>query len=471
MIRMLKVPDARLEATRHGNDMAGLIGTLRSQLKLIAARFISIMADVDLTRSPTAYEWLIENSFSMVQLRQFCVELNLRFPSRFMKKKQYVVKALFAAGAGEHLLKKLDEARPGVLSEMAARTTPVLYNQESSFHGHGLPPNMRGRPPITRAQQHDTEYDHYPSRFLDIPTQQQLQDIYADFYRATSSAAVALATCAVCGKERMKVEIGIHQVPLTLLPHSERLVPKERHEKQILTHGLLLARKACVISGPRAEDVQVAVCDSCYSELDSPRPDPPKLSLANGLWYGEVPWQLRCLTFPEQLLISRLYPRVFIIKLYPKDGRPHNPETLQSALKGNVTSFELNLDKVADMINGNLMPQLPRVLASILSITYVGRGHLSKNWLKATFRVRRYHVAEALKWLKENNPKLYGDIVIDDERLRRLPEDDVPEEIWSFVRHEPEEQVIELERAGYMNSEDPQLRSEGPSKSKSQCIE
>lgn len=400
---------------------------------------------VDLLRPPTTYEWLVENSFSMVQLRQFCTELNLHFPNRFLKRKQHTVKALFASGAEEFLLKKLDEARPGLLPDMAARTSYQQTQAQQRDHGHTEVP-----------QDVADEYVHDPSRFLDLPTQEELHGLYTDFYTATSSAAVTLETCAVCGRERMRAELGTRQLPLTTLPNRERLIPKQRHEKQELTHGILLARSACITTGPRLEDVQVVVCDSCFSELSTPRQEPPKYSLANGLWYGDVPWQLKCLTFPEQLLISRLYPRVFVIKLYPKDGRPHSPDTLQSALKGNITTFELNLDKIADMVNGSLMPQLPRVLASVLSITYVGRGHMPKNWLKATFRVRRYHVAEALRWLKDNNPSLYGDIVIDEERLRRLPEDDVPEEIWSFVRHEPEERIVELERAGYMASEEPQ---------------
>ena len=65
------------------------------------------------------------------------------------------------------------------------------------------------------------------------------------------------------------------------------------------------------------------------------------------------------------------------------------------------------------------------------------------------FQVCRVHVGEALLWLKENNPRYYGDIVIDRARLERLPEEDVPDEIWQVVRQEPNFAVAEMERAGY----------------------
>ncbi|KAH9000485.1 hypothetical protein EDB92DRAFT_1831586 [Lactarius akahatsu] len=50
------------------------------------------------------------------------------------------------------------------------------------------------------------------------------------------------------------------------------------------------------------------VCGSCT----------PALSLANGLWIGDVPPLLNILTLPEQILIARYFPAAYIVKLYPK---------------------------------------------------------------------------------------------------------------------------------------------------------
>ncbi|KAJ7028348.1 hypothetical protein C8F04DRAFT_890402, partial [Mycena alexandri] len=155
----------------------------------------------------------------------------------------------------------------------------------------------------------------------------------------------------------------------------------------------------------------------------------PRYALANNLWLGRTPWELQTLTFPEQLLIALLYPRVYVFKLHPRSFGPKNPSTLQRGMRGTVSTYDLDTDGVVSMLAGELMPRPPAVLASVISVTYIGVGELPKNWLRTTFRVRRKVVSDALSWLKRNNPKYYGDIKIDEARIAALPEDDVPDEI------------------------------------------
>jgi hypothetical protein len=143
---------------------------------------------------------------------------------------------------------------------------------------------------------------------------------------------------------------------------------------------------------------------------------------------------------------------VFVVKLFPKGNSRHGlaDDQLQTAMRGNVTSFELNSDAIADMIGGNLMPQPPSVLASVLSVTFIGRSsHFNPTALRL-FQVRRHMVAAALNWLRENNPKYYGDIEIDESRLALLPADDVPPEVLVNLRHEPDESAINAESDGYV---------------------
>ncbi|KAJ6625146.1 hypothetical protein B0H10DRAFT_1671846, partial [Mycena sp. CBHHK59/15] len=155
----------------------------------------------------------------------------------------------------------------------------------------------------------------------------------------------------------------------------------------------------------------------------------PQYALANNLWIGRTPWQLQILTFPEQLLIALLYPRVFVFKLHPRCPGRKDPDTLQRGMRGTVSTYDLDSDGIASMLAGDLMPRPPAVLASVISVTYIGLGELPKNWLRSTFRVRRKVVSDALAWLKQNNPKYYGHIKIDGARIAALPEDDVPLEI------------------------------------------
>jgi hypothetical protein len=61
---------------------------------------------------------------------------------------------------------------------------------------------------------------------------------------------------------------------------------------------------------------------------------------------------------------------------------------------------------------------------------------------------------QALQWLKINNPKYYGDIIIDTDQLQNLPEDDVPDEVLGIVRQSDDVGMVEQERAGYIYNED-----------------
>lgn len=82
---------------------------------------------------------------------------------------------------------------------------------------------------------------------------------------------------------------------------------------------------------------------------------PPAFSLANNMWIGPIPNELNSLTFPEQLLLSHLYPRVFLFKLYLKKGYSGDPNTLQRGMRGTVSTFALDLSSIASMVEGNVI--------------------------------------------------------------------------------------------------------------------
>ena len=123
----------------------------------------------------------------------------------------------------------------------------------------------------------------------------------------------------------------------------------------------------------------VHVCSMCISHLhEKKRTGPPRLALANGMWIGRTPWQLAQLTFAEQLLIAHLYPRVYVFKLFPKRGTGENEvDGLQHAMRGNVSTFEINNDAILGMLEGQLMPRPPMILASLITITFIAVGQTS----------------------------------------------------------------------------------------------
>ena len=294
----------------------------------------------------------------------------------------------------------------------------------------------------------DTDEPRDILKFLELPTTEQVKSCYRRFYNATSNRALESTVCGVCARE-----VSVQNNRPTLwhankLPNSHRLLPSSPHPAHTLFNGLLLEPNGVEGNGAVAN---VRVCQSCLKELQEDIDKPPPLSLANNMWIGKVPWCLQVLTFPEQLLIALLYPRVYVFKLFPKKvGGRRDASNLQRGMRGNVSSYELSMEGITAMVEGRLMPQPPAILASVISVTFIGLGDLPKQWLRTTFRVRRHIVAEALRWLKDNNSKYYSDIEISASRLQNLPEDDVPEEIVGLVRQSTETGIIDQESDGYV---------------------
>ena len=198
----------------------------------------------------------------------------------------------------------------------------------------------------------------------------------------------------------------------------------------------------------------MVLCSTCFSELHIESSDcPPRYSLANNLWIGTLPHELSQLTLPEQLLIAQLYPRVYVFKLYPKKSYPHDPETLQRGMKGNVVTFEQNSQDIMRMVIGHMMPRPPKILASLISVTFVGVGKLPEDWIRRTFTVRREVVLTSLRWLVSNNP-LYANVTLDENVIAGLPVDGVPEEITDILRQSHDSQATNAETPSYVPDED-----------------
>jgi len=288
--------------------------------------------------------------------------------------------------------------------------------------------------------------------YLQLPTEAQKRKCHRQFLEATSNAAVELCICGVCARECGVVADSVLPIPLSLLPNSARLIPQHQHTAHDLYDGRLLEPTG-LVGGD--EDPIVNVCHQCLEELKKPGHKPPKMSLANDLWIGRTPWPLQVLTFPEQLLIALLYPRVYVFKLFPKCQKGTcNMESMQRAIRGNVSTYELDSEGIASMVEGNLMPRPPAILASLISVTFIAIGEMPRNWLHSTFRVRRKVVWDALHWLQDNNTKYYRNIQISSSRIGDLPENDVPEEIMALIRQSEDIGVLDEENDTYVPLDD-----------------
>jgi hypothetical protein len=286
---------------------------------------------------------------------------------------------------------------------------------------------------------------HNVEEFLDLPSPQQTLDCRQAFLDATSNESLAQGVCASCARQLLQNEMV--KVDYHSLPNRHLFEPANPHPAQTLVDGMLLVHEHLVITD---NEVIGWLCRHCETAVNRNRL--PALTLSNGMWVGATPPALAMLTVPEQLLIALRYCRGYVYKLFPKTGRgTDHPETLQSALKGNVTTYTANVQDVVRMLEGELMPRRTTILADLVAVTFVGKGKLSKSKLKSLFRVRRKVVHAALLELKHvtKHPG-YVDLDIDEGALSSLPEDGIPPEILLTIRREEDVAVVERESAGYV---------------------
>ncbi|KAG8706407.1 hypothetical protein FRC08_001080 [Ceratobasidium sp. 394] len=240
------------------------------------------------------------------------------------------------------------------------------------------------------------------------------------------------------------------KVDYAALPNRHLFEPVNPHPSMTLVDGMLLVHEHLDVSGGQ---ILGWICKHCESAHN--RNWLPAYTLANDMWVGPRPQALSMLTVPEQLLIALCYTRGYVYKLSPRGGvGADHPETLQTALKCNVTTYTVNMVDVARMLEGQLMPRRTDILASLVAVTFVGKGSLSKSRLKTLFHVRRKVVHAALLELKHvtKHPG-YVNLEINKGALDSLPEDGIPDEILATVWRETDEGVIARESAGYVLTE------------------
>lgn len=227
---------------------------------------------------------------------------------------------------------------------------------------------------------------HDISKFLNLPSDQEVKQCYHDFYNATSQESVEMCICAICECEvGVQVDGVVHRC-IADIPNGQSLIPKYPHPAHILFNNKLLDPSGVYMA---EDNIQYTnICHPCLDDLmrlgqANRREDgmfrPPKFSLANNLWIGKIPWQLQILSFSEQFLISYLYSQVYVFKLFPKGGAENDLSTLQRGMRGTICIYNLDIGGIASMVSGDLMPRPPSILASLISVIFIGLGDLPKH--------------------------------------------------------------------------------------------
>lgn len=272
-----------------------------------------------------------------------------------------------------------------------------------------------------------------------------MKGIVKEFIDRTGNDALKMCVCACCALETEASKIS--KIHIDHIPNRNKLAPMEPHPQHVLFDNLLLDSH-----GVDQATKTVNLCDNCYLDLE--RDKLPSFALANNMWIGEQPECLRSLTLVERLLIAKHLPTAYVVKLYPKQaGAAHWDSTqLYSGFKGCVSTYALDPKQVQSMVDGNLFPSPPIVLSATVAVTFITPAGKREFSFPKVLYARRRKIREALQWLKANNP-LYRDIIISEERLELIPEDGVPDEIWSTTRHSTDISSVIREHEQYVPSD------------------
>lgn len=308
-----------------------------------------------------------------------------------------------------------------------------------------------------------TEYDPEEYPFLWLPSEDTMKDCLSDYVNHTGNDALQKLSCAACGTLDFSRNFSPRPFNLADIPHRQHLIPGDADEytHYDLTDGLLLCKQDVRVLPDGTSEC--TICTDCHAALSRDRR--PTFAISRGFWVGDIPDVLRQLTIAERILIQQVFPRVYLVKCRPRkktsNGAPLGlpDDLLMDGIHGSVCSVKMPTTDAVRMLEGELAnkPVLPNpswVLASTLSVAFLGFGSVPTYYLRGMFTVRRKMLLDALLIFKQINP-LYRNVTIDYDALAKLPEECVPDSIVVRDADDPRlNAMAEAEGTGYVRTDD-----------------
>lgn len=236
----------------------------------------------------------------------------------------------------------------------------------------------------------------------DPPDQRLKSEVIEGWVRDVTFPCIEESGCSVCGvlypvkdlKSLKSLNIDLNILTVTGVTMKERMSADEPLEDE---------------EGPVLTGDKDSVCISCVRSLQ--KNQVPLLALANGLWIGEIPDQLKGLTWMEQRLIAKVIYNNCLAWVY----------TGAQKMRANAISHAIPISKVYD-----ILPSKREECEELLAVVYISPFAPKEGEYKHTpFIVRHNKVCETLEWLRLNHVD-YCNIEISKENLAVYDEDKIP---------------------------------------------
>ncbi|KAJ7863678.1 hypothetical protein B0H13DRAFT_1638104, partial [Mycena leptocephala] len=191
--------------------------------------------------------------------------------------------------------------------------------------------------------------------------------------------------CAVCGRLCKLVDL----TPMAEMDVDWDLLTAKDVTR---TERFSSADPVTELTGPVLAKECDHVCTECESKLVAGVT--PRHSLANNLWIGELPWQLKDLTWAEKMMIAKVRHNRCVVRVASGRGKLVANAIIES------------LRKVY-----NILPLSRDELSEVLAFVFLGSAKpTDEDYVRTPMFVRRQRVKDALDWLKLNH-KDYHELV------------------------------------------------------------
>jgi len=237
------------------------------------------------------------------------------------------------------------------------------------------------------------------------PDQHLIETIVSGFCQDTSPEVFSEAGCAVCAMLTPNSQLSL----LTDLKCSLKIL-EPIHPGMVVAERNSSNDPIVDVQGPVLQRNLKNICSTCKKSVQKGLL--PKHALANGLWIGELPKQLKHLRFAEQMLIARCRHNK-CITIVKRSG--------MYKMRANAITYSNPTPKIY-----HRLPPTLEELDDVLAFIFTGPTNpTQEDFQRSPMLVRRKAVTEALEWLKLNHRDYY-DLEIDYDILSTYPENGIP---------------------------------------------
>jgi Helitron helicase-like domain at N-terminus/PIF1-like helicase len=301
-------------------------------------------------------------------------------------------------------------------------STIILAKKKNVRHVQSYEDLCTESPQICQINHENSTFPPQPAGFRLIHT------IITNACDDVKDANISEKGCAICGC-------------LTLISELTLLEKAEVDLNMLIRMGVTRKERTSMdqpveeIDGPIIDNGLDSICTSCHKSMSNKKI--PLMALVNGNWLGEIPNQLRNLSFAEHLLISRVRHNCCVVRV----------SSGMRKMRANAISFANPTPKIY-----NILPPPKKELEEVLAIIYTGPCKpTEKDFQRTPLLVRRNKVKMALEWLKLNNCE-YEDLEISHENLKQYPDNDIP--VIVDYRHSDMNKEPEATAVNDMNEEE-----------------